>query len=411
MEQIKYRLHQKLILNIVIVTLSRLLLNTSRRFIYTFAGTFSRALGVPLTSVTNLIAINQGTSVLGILFGPLGDQLGYKLMILFGMSCLTVGMLAAGILPFYGVIAAAMFLAGLGKSIVDPAIQAYAGQKVPYHRRGLVVGIMELAWAGSTLIGIPLMGILIDKLDWQAPFLAVGLISLLFVILVAIFFPKDPKKIHKDGRLNETLDFWKQILVNRTAVGVLLFAFFIAVANDAIFVVYGTWLEDSFNLSIIALGISTSVIGIAEFAGEALTAFFSDKIGLKKSCLLGLLALVISFVLLPLADINLTAALVGLFFIFVSFEFTFVTSMSLSTELVPGSRATMMSAFYAVAGIGHMIGAILGGIAWSAGKLTGTSVLATSFSVMAVLALVWGTWSWNRKTEKISEPRLLEKVS
>ena len=399
MEPTKYRLQKKLIINIITITLSRLLLNTSRRFIYTFASTFSRALGVPLTSITGLIAINQGTSVLGILFGPLGDQLGYKLMILIGMSCLTVGMLAAGILPFYSVIAIAMFLAGLGKSIVDPAIQAYAGQKVPYHRRGLVIGIMELAWAGSTLIGIPLMGILIEKLGWQAPFLAVGLISLIFVGLIAALFPKDQKRTRKGGQLKETVDFWKQILTNRAAVGVLLFALFIAIANDAIFVVYGAWLEDSFNLSIIALGISTSVIGMAEVSGEALTAFFADKIGLKKSIFLGLSALAVSFMLLPLADRNLTVALVGLFFIFVSFEFTFVTSMGLSTELAPESRATMMSAFYAIAGVGHMIGAVFGGIAWSAGKLVGTSILATSFTVLSLLALLWGLWGWKRHVD------------
>jgi len=397
MEQTKYKLQKKLIINISIIILSRLLLNTSRRFIYTFAAAFSRGLGVPLTSITSLIAINQGTSVLGILFGPLGDQLGYKLMILIGMTCLTVGTLAAGILPFYGVIAAAMFLTGLGKSIVDPAIQAYAGQRVPYHRRGLVIGMMELGWAGSTLIGIPLMGILIEKLGWQAPFLAIGLASLLLAILIAIFFPKDQKTNRSGAPLNETLNFWKQIMGNRAAVGVLLFALFIAIANDAIFVVYGAWLEDSFNLSIIALGFSTGVIGIAEVSGEALTAFFADKIGLKRSIFLGLLALAISFMLLPLADKNLTFALIGLFFIFVSFEFTFVTSMSLSTELAPGSRATMMSAFYAIAGVGHMIGAILGGIAWSMGKLVGTSVLATSFTVLAIFALIWGIWSWKRQ--------------
>lgn len=399
MEQNKYRFQKKTIVNIINITFSRLLINTSRRFIYTFAAAFSRGLGVPLTSITNLIAINQGTSVLGIFFGPLGDQLGYKLMILIGMSSLTVGMLAAGILPFYSVIAIAMVLTGLGKCIVDPAIQAYVGQRVPYHRRGLVIGIMELGWAGSTLIGIPLMGILIEKLGWQAPFLAIGIFSLVSVILVAILFPKDQKQVKNGNQLHEMLNFWKQIFDNRATVGILLFAFFIAITNDAIFVVYGTWLEDSFNLSIIALGISTVVIGIAEVSGEALTAFFSDKIGLKRSIFIGLVTLTVSFILLPLADKNLPFALAGLFFIFVSFEFTFVTAMSLSTELAPDSRATMMSAFYAIAGVGHVIGAILGGKVWSIGKLLGTSILATSFTILALLSLVWGIWNWNSQAE------------
>ncbi|MBT4090517.1 MAG: MFS transporter [Deltaproteobacteria bacterium] len=396
MEYAKNKFQKKLFLNFIVITFSRLLLNTSRRFVYTFAAAFSRGLGVPLTSITSLIAVNQGTSVLGIFFGPLGDRLGYKFMILIGMSFLAVGMLAAGILPFYWVIAIAMLLSGLGKSIVDPAIQAYVGQRVPYRRRGLIIGMMEFAWAGSTLIGIPLMGLLIEKLGWQAPFIAIGLMALISVILVAALFPSDQKQKRQAYRLQETLILWKQILTNRSALGALLFALFVSIANDNIFVVYGAWLEDSFNLSIVALGIGTSVIGIAEIFGESMTAFLSDKIGLKKAVFLGLGVSACSFAVLPLANQNLTAALASLFLIFVSFEFTYVTFISLCTELAPGSRATMISAFYAVAGIGRVIGAVLGGKIWEIGHLPGISLASTGFTLLALIALVWGLWGWKR---------------
>lgn len=38
---------------------------------------------------------------------------------------------------FYDVVLAALLLAGLGKSIFDPAIQAYVGQRVPFQRHGV----------------------------------------------------------------------------------------------------------------------------------------------------------------------------------------------------------------------------------------------------------------------------------
>ena len=44
-------------------TLYRLVLNTARRFAYPFAPVLSRGLGVPLTAVTSLIAVNQATGV------------------------------------------------------------------------------------------------------------------------------------------------------------------------------------------------------------------------------------------------------------------------------------------------------------------------------------------------------------
>ncbi len=113
-------------------TFSKLLLNTSRRFIYPFAPAIARGLGIPLTSVTNLIAINQITSVLGPFFAPFGDRYGYKIMLLIALSCLTVGMFAAGFMPLYSVLLVSLFLAGLAKNIYDPALQAMVGASVHY---------------------------------------------------------------------------------------------------------------------------------------------------------------------------------------------------------------------------------------------------------------------------------------
>ncbi len=160
-------------------TFCRLLLNTTRRFAYPFAPALSRGLGVPLTAVTSLIAANQITGILALLFGPLGDRWGYRIMLLAGLGLLAVGMLAGSFLPYYGMILVALFLAGLGKSIFDPAIQAYVGERVPYERRGMIIGIMEMAWAGSSLVGIPLVGLLIDRLGWRAPFFVLGGLGLL----------------------------------------------------------------------------------------------------------------------------------------------------------------------------------------------------------------------------------------
>ena len=127
----------QLTLTIVVTALCRLVLNTARRFVYPFAPALSRGLGVPLTAITSLIAVNQATSVIGLFFGPVADRLGYRLMMLTGMALLVVGMFAGGFLPFYGVILIALFLAGLGRSIFEPALQAYVGARVPFHRRCL----------------------------------------------------------------------------------------------------------------------------------------------------------------------------------------------------------------------------------------------------------------------------------
>jgi predicted MFS family arabinose efflux permease len=380
--------------SIIAASLCRLLLNTARRFAYPFAPVLSRGLGVPLTAVTSLIAVNQATGLAGMFFGPLADRFGYRLMMLAAMGMLVAGMLTSGFLPYYGVVMVSLFLAGLGKNIFDPSIQAYAGARIPFERRGLIIGVLEFSWAGSTLIGVPLIGLLIDRFGWRSPFFALaagGLIGLLALILTIDRNHPKSTNIRSAGNMWTA---WHRVLRRREAIGALGFGFFISVANDNLFVVYGVWLVDSFSLTIVALGLGTGMIGLAELLGEVMTAALADKIGLKFAVGGGLIASMLGYLILPFVGMNLTGALAGLFIVFLVFEFTMVCFLSLSTELIPAQRATMMSILLAAAGLGRVIGALIGGPVWLAGGITATAVTSALISGLGLAFLVWGLRGW-----------------
>jgi predicted MFS family arabinose efflux permease len=386
----------QLTLTIVVTTLCRLVLNAARRFVYPFAPALSRGLGVPLTAITSLIAVNQATSILGLFCGPVADRLGYRLMMLTGMTLLVVGMFAGGVFPFYGVILVALFLAGLGKSIFDPALQAYVGDRVPFHRRGLVIGFLEFSWAGSTLLGIPVIALLIDRLGWQSPFFVMGGFGLLGILILRILIEKGGQKDPQKHSRLLFKDAWRPLLHERAALGALSYSFLVSAANDNLFVVYGAWLEDQFSLSIVALGFGTAVIGIAELAGETMTAALADRLGLKRSLLGGLVACIICYGILPYMSQTLSLALIGLFLIFLSFEFMIVTGLSLFTELLPSARATMMASYSATGGIGRVVGALIGGPIWLAGGIYTTSLVSAVISALALISICWGLRGWNK---------------
>ena len=381
---------------VCVATLCRLALNTARRFAYPFAPALSRGMGVPLTAVTSIIAANQSTAILGMFFGPMADRLGYRLMMLSGLGMLVLGMFAGGFFPFYAVVLAALFLAGLGKSVFDPAIQAYIGQRVPFHHRGLFIGLIEFSWAGSTLVGIPLAGLLIEYMGWRAPFFVIGGIGLIGMVALKILLPKDGEKTIQHQSASGLWNAWARLCQDRAALGAVGFAFFVCAANDNLFVIYGAWLEKSFGLSIVALGLGTSVIGIAELSGEGLTAAISDRLGLKRSVASGMSLCIISYIALPLMGQTLSWSLGGLFFIFLTFEFTIVSALSLCTELLPGLRATMMSGFLAAAGVGRVMGALMGGPVWLAGGILMTGAVSAVMSGLGLLCLVWGLRGWQR---------------
>ncbi len=389
----------KLPLQVAVATLSRLVMNTSRRFMYPFAPALSRGLAVPLTSITSLIAINQFTGILSPLFGPLSDRWGYRVMMMAGLGVVAVGMIAGGFLPWYGIILMALFMAGVGKSIFDPALQAYVGERVPFERRGLVIGLIETSWAGASLIGIPLVGLAIQQWGWQSPFLILGGLALLGTVGLGLVLPKvSPPQKQQTAKKARFFEVWRHLAGNRAAWGMLGFGFFISMANDVLFVVYGVWLEKSFALGLVALGTATIVIGLAELLGEALTASVSDKIGLKRAVIIGLVLSTCSYMLLPLIGTTLILALVGLFITFVTFEFAIVTSLSFITEVLPQARATMMSSFIATTGLGRVVGALLGGSVWLWGDLLMVGAVATGLSFLSLLFFLWGLRYWQVET-------------
>ncbi len=389
---------RRLILPIGGITYSRLVLNTAKRFAYPFAPALSRGLGVSLTAITSLIAANQVTSLLGLLIGPLSDRWGYRKMMIAGMALLSTGMLAAAWFPFYAVVLVALFMAGLGKSILDPAVQAWAGNRVPYERRALVIGVLEISWAASTLVGIPLVAVLMDRYGWRSPFLILGLSGLIGAVILFYTIPDEqPLAASQTARSWPTyLGAYARLFRSKPALGALGYGFFVSAANDNLFVVYGAWLETRFGMGLIALGMGTSLIGLAELVGEGLTATIADRLGLTRALLGGLLLVIVGYAGLPFAARSLAAAMAGLAFIFLAFEFTMVTSLSLCTELLPGFRATMMAGFLAAAGVGRVLGALMGGAVWQAGGIMATCSLSSGLSLLGLLCLAVGMRDWQR---------------
>jgi predicted MFS family arabinose efflux permease len=373
----------------------RLVLNTARRFPYPFAPALSRGLDVPLTWVTTLIAGTQATALVGAVSGPLTDRVGTQAVMAAGLALLVAGMIAAGALPFYSMVAAALLLAALGKTLFDPAIQAFVGHRVPFTRRGLVVGLLEFSWSGCTLVGIPVIGLLMTRWGWRSPFFVLGALGGLGLFALRLL----PDQERQRARSRDAQGLWhvlRHLAAQPQALGTLGYVFLVSLANDNFFVVYGAWFESAFHLSIAALGFSTVAIGVAELLGESLTAWLGDRVGLKRAVIAGLCITIICYALLPLAQHSMLWALACMFALFLSFEFTIVSSISLATELVPGLRATMMAGFYGASGLGRVVGALAGGPLWLWGGIGATGALSVVTSLLAVGCLVWGLKGWGR---------------
>lgn len=373
-------------------TVARLLLNTARRFVYPFAPALSRGLNVPLPAIISIIAVFQASALLGFFIGPVTDRWGYRRMMLAGMWMTAFGLSLGAIFPHYFWVMAGLFIAGLGKTLFDPAIQAYIGRAVPYSRRGQAVGVIEASWGGATLAGVPLIGLLMARFGWQSGFWGLAVAALLGGVAILCVFP--PDRCEQENQ-HEQLPFWqtwRQLASHGPAQGMLLFTFFISISNDAFFVVYGVFLESRYGVSLGALGLTVVIIGIAEIIAEMLTALIGDRLGLHRAVVLGTLGTIGAYLLLPFSgEYPLAWALGNIFLVFLAFEFAMVTSISFCTEVMPAARATMMAGFYGIAAVGRVIGALSGGLIWTHFGWVPLCLFAAVAGGLALAGVLWST--------------------
>ena len=368
---------------LIVFTVIRTILNTSFRMIYPFLAVFARGLGVDISAISGLVARRALVGAATPFLFPFIETRGRKFGMALGLGLFILAMGIVALFPSITTLGIALILAMIGKSVFDPSMTSYIADHLAYEKRGTAIAFSEFAWSLAFILGIPLVGWLIAKSSWSAPFWALGMLG-----LVALFFilltQRDSTKPtpHADGAFGSI----KQII----ASPVVLVAFSIGTcacySNEVVNLMFGVWLEDSFKLQIAALAGASAVIGLSELGGEGLVALFVDRIGKVRAAGAGIIANSVAAILLPIIGRTEFGALVGLFFFFISFEFTIVSIIPLNSEVMPSARATTLALAGSANFIGRAIGATLAPTlyAFGFGVVTGTAVIANLLALVAV---------------------------
>jgi predicted MFS family arabinose efflux permease len=365
-------------------TAIRTVFNTMHRMAYPFLGVFARGLGVDITTLSLVVTSRSLIGMFIPFVSSISDQRGRKFGMLAGITLFTLAVGLVALQPALWTLSIALILALVGKFLFDPAMQAYLGDRVPYQRRGLALAATEMGWSLAFIGGIPLMGFLIARFGWSAPFpLLAGLGVGMFIIIWRLIPRADP--FHAPAA-SPWANF-RTVLTNIPALSAIGIALWASAANEMVNLIFGVWLEDRFALKIAALGAASAVIGISELSGEGLVALFTDRLGKPRALALGLIASAAASLALPFLGRTEVGALVGLFFFYITFEFVMVSHVPLMTEVLPGARATLMSFNLTGHSMGRAIGALLATFVYQSFGFPVVAGLALVFNLFALLAL------------------------
>ena len=366
--------------------ITRIILDTGFRMVYPFLPTFARALGVDISAISLAITARSSLGILSPFIGSAGDSMGRKSAMLMGLSIFAGGSLVVLLWPSYIGFLIALLLGSLGKVIFDPAMQAYLGDRVPYNLRGRAIAITEIGWSGAALVGLPIIGWIIYRSNWVAPFPTLGILAALAAFFVWRAIPSDSAADSERPTLMHAL---RTILSRPSTLAALTVSLLINIGNESINVIYGLWLENSFGLHVVALGAASVLIGLAELSGVGLVARLTDQLGKIRALCLGIISITVACLLLPFLGVSLIPALIGLFLFYLTFEFTFVTLISLFTELEPSARATLMATSITAAAGGRALGALIGPALFDIHILASSAFGAAMAIIALPILIVW----------------------
>jgi len=365
---------------VAILSTTRVVIHTLYRMIYPFLSVFARGLGVDLAQLSIALTVRSMMGFFGPFLATIADRYGRKISMLLGLGLIIIASLLIWVFPTYPVFFAGLMIAMLGNLMFIPAMQAFIGDRVPYQKRGRVLGITELSWAAAFIAGIPFVGWLMARSEpdkaWLVPFPMIAVLGLACLVLIAWRVPNNRSKIPVQGNGFATI---RKMLGITSVLAGLGFAISVSAANEVVNLVFGVWLEDRFALKLASLGAASAVIGISELSGEGLSALLSDKLGKEVAITMGLITSAVSTFVLYFFSASVTGALAGLFLFYLGFEFTIVSSLPLMSEIFPAARATVMALTIACFSLGRALGAAIAPWLYNLGFL---------FNLIAAIALV-----------------------
>jgi predicted MFS family arabinose efflux permease len=368
---------------ISLLFLTRLVADTSIRMFTPFLPDISAGLGLTITSFSWVLTVRSLMGLLSPLIGVAADRYGRRLVLISAQGVRAVGMVWLAYSSGWGSLPS-MLLLSLASSSYYPVLRAYVSDLSLPERRGRALAIVDAAFPTAGIVGLPLVGWMIEGWGWNFPILALGALNLISAVILAFSLPPTIRETSTAGIFNPMVDLmkeakvWVSILVS--TLELMIFTLF--------FLFWALLLSEKFLFSPIQIGLTGTIIGIAELLGLLIAGLVVDQIGKRFGTLLGF---ILCFFLLPgilFVGTNLFLIRVLLVLFMIAFEFGITSSIPLIAEQTVENRATL----FCLVSFGNAVGA---GISpplvtylWSLGGST-MVVLTGSILTLIVVVLVW----------------------
>lgn len=141
------------------------------------------------------------------------DGYDRKKVLLFGYIGFTIGTICCGIAPTYLLLLIARITAGLFGGLIGAQVLSIVADSFPYEKRGQAMGILFSAFSLASIVGVPSALYLAGWLGWHAPFLSIGGLGFIIILLLMRYLPSMSAHIH--GERIKPMIMLRNVLTSR----------------------------------------------------------------------------------------------------------------------------------------------------------------------------------------------------
>lgn len=161
------------VVGVFFLTLSPVLLDVSRDL-----AADDKALGYPGG------AYSLALGLAALLMAPFQDAVQRRWLLLVGVGLHASGILVVASAPTWEAFILGHVLCGTGAGIFQPAAYALAADHTRQQDRARVFGRINVGWAASTLVGVPLAAGFSDRLGWRGMILSILVVWCVVLLLI-----------------------------------------------------------------------------------------------------------------------------------------------------------------------------------------------------------------------------------
>lgn len=294
-------------------------------------------------------------------------------------------------------------LQGISGGTAIVVAMAVATRLVEREKRGTAIGIILMGLSSSLVLGVPIGTFLSSMIGWKALFAAIGVITLIPLIVVYRRIPSMKEQEPVTLRMQLSILKDKRILL---AVAVTLFY---VGGYSTLFTYLTPFLQKSANLSITEISGILLLAGICSFLGSSLGGIAADKKGPIFTIFSGIILQIMMLMLLAFVTGNLVVMVAVIMIWMIATWSTSPAQQLYLVTLVPKSPDIALSVNTSFIQFGFALGSGLGGIV-----LNGTSVLNLSWLsagtvflalLMTILMVAFDRFSQHKRLKVIEQGR------